>query len=68
MSYVVQNLCNNVKSFLCSHVQDISLTMMEEQLNGTYRAVFDGLASDEECKKLANLGLVRNMFDWSNHS
>jgi hypothetical protein len=42
--------------------------MMEEQLNGTYRAVFDGLASDEECKKLANLGLVRNMFDWSNHS
>ena len=32
--------------------------MMEDQLNGTYRAVFDDVASADECKKLANLGLV----------
>jgi hypothetical protein len=34
--------------------------MMEQQLNGSYRAVFDGVASADECKKLADLGLVRS--------
>ncbi len=35
--------------------------MMEEQLNGTYRAVFDNVATADECKALANLGLVRKI-------
>ncbi|XP_028399716.1 prolyl 3-hydroxylase 2-like [Dendronephthya gigantea] len=51
---------DHIEKFLhdSEDLKGISLTMMEQQLNGSYRAVFDGLASDEECKKLANLGMT----------
>lgn len=47
------------------YFQGISLGLMEEQLNGSHRAIFDGLASEEECKKLAGLGMVRQSI-WAN--
>ena len=34
---------------------------MEQQLNGSYRVVIDGLATQEECNKLMHLGLVRQV-------
>lgn len=48
----IENVLKTTKDF-----EGASLVMMEQQLNGSYRVVIDGIATEEQCKKLMNLGL-----------